>query len=189
LNANRDCPRGCTIVSGSCSESEERLEDLRCLVSERRCADTYPRGTASEDASGPSEESTTTIGDVMTKIPLFPGNDPDYPDSLVKKNPNSQSKKSKPVTLAAEKNSTKAKDVTPALPVSGKESASGVAADAHIHVADLPSQSPSVRLSSRGRKLKGAHEEAIEVANNGDHRDPSEAAIREGSTEQEMNTA
>jgi len=76
--------------------------------------------TAAEDALGPSEESTTTIGDVMTKIPLFPGNDPDYPDSLVKKNPNPPSKKSKPLTVATEKSSTKAKDVTPALPVSVK---------------------------------------------------------------------
>jgi hypothetical protein len=76
--------------------------------------------TAAEDAAGPSEESTTTIGDVMTKIPLFPGNDPDYPDSLVKKNPNPQSKKSKPLASAVEKSSTKAKDVTPALAVSAK---------------------------------------------------------------------
>ena len=76
---------------------------------------TYPYllVTAAEDAEGPLDESTTTLADIMPKIPLFPSTDPEYPDALVKKAPGGHPKKAKAVVEKVQ--ATKSKETTPVV--------------------------------------------------------------------------
>ena len=69
--------------------------------------------TAAEDAEGPLDESTTTLADIMPKIPLFPSTDPEYPDALVKKAPGGHPKKAKAVVEKVQ--ATKSKETTPVV--------------------------------------------------------------------------